>query len=76
MGLPLELTLSVPGAEDRPVSYFNVRWELAGGDAGCAEVTAAEDGAQAALKPVQPGSTWLFVHADGVGTAIIPVEVR
>ena len=74
--LTLDLILSVPGFEDRPLSFFAPRWELAGGDAGCAELTVLEDGAHATLTPVQSGSTWLFVHADGVGTAIIPVTIQ
>lgn len=72
----LDLTLSVPGFEDRPLSFFAPRWELAGGDAGCAELTVLDDSAHATLTPVQPGTTWLFVHADGVGTTIIPVTIR
>ncbi len=75
-GRELDLTLSVPGFEDRPLSFFAPRWELAGGEAACAELTVLGDGAQAALTPVQAGSTWLFVHADGVGAAIIPVTVQ
>ncbi len=66
----------MPGFEDRPLSYFGVRWELAGGDAAGAALTVSEDGGKASLAPVRAGSTWLFVHADGLGTAIIPVEVK
>ena len=74
--LTLDLELSVTGFEDFPLKEFNVRWELAGGDAACAGLTVSEEGAQAVLSPAESGETWLFVHADGVGTAMIPVRVR
>ena len=74
--LELELDLYVPGFEQYPLSDLHVRWELAGGDPSCAEAQAFDDGARAVLTPVSTGTTWLFVHADGLPGAIIPVEVR
>ena len=73
----VEMEVAGRRADIIDLDYFTARaWEFTDGGGTYAKVTPSAEGLQAQVSGLTPGTTYLYATIEGLGTAIVPVEVH